>query len=161
MKTTTQTTSTTNADLPLEDLARLVDCIADDPLKALQVPQNPRCQIRNAKVLTLAVLAYLSHHGNYRAMLITFTHLPQTLFPYIPQEGRFNKRLPRLRPSLMALLAILTQLTHEMFPLQTSSLDTTRIPVCHAIPIGRSRLRRDPRSRGYVPSKRVSFYGLK
>ncbi len=161
MKTNTQTTSGANAGLPLEDLALLVYCIADDLLKALQVPQNPRCRISNAEVLTLAVLAHLYHHGNYRAVLTTFTHLPQTLFPYVPQESGFNKRLHRLRPYLMALLALLTQLTHEMFPVQTYCLDTTRVPVCHNIRIGRSRLLRDPRGRGYVPSKRVSFYGLK
>ncbi len=97
MKTNTFSTSGANAGIPLEDLARLVDCVADD----------------------------------------------------------------LLRSYLMALLALLTQLTHEMFPLQTSSLDTTRIPVCHTIRIGSSRLRCDPRSRGCVPSKRVSFDGLK
>jgi hypothetical protein len=54
----------------------LVYCLCDDLLKAMQHREDAQCQMRDAEVMTVALVAALNHRGNFvkRNALGTWLH---------------------------------------------------------------------------------------
>jgi hypothetical protein len=83
------------------------------------------------------------------------------LFTYIPSPSRFNRRLHALYPLFLPLLHLLSQVWKNLHQAQAYALDTFPLPACENIRAPRSRLFPHKVYRGFVPSKRVYFHGLK
>jgi len=127
----------------------LVYCLCDDLLKAMNHREDPQCQLSDAEVMTLAVVAALYFAGNY-ALACRFLGTHGYLRP-----------LSRIQRYFGLLFSWLAQTWKALNLKQTYVVDTFPIPVCDNIRIPRCQLYQAAAYRGYLPSKRRYFYGLK
>ena len=102
-------------DADLDTLATALYVRTDDLLKACpeRVPWRPRVgiapKITDAELITLAVMqALLGHTSEARWLRHARSHL-QHLFPYLPQQSGYNKRLRRLGPTIGWLVGVLAR----------------------------------------------------
>ncbi len=98
-------------DNDLDTLATALYVTCDDHLKANPhlAPWRPKTgltpRISDAELITLAVMqALLEHHNERRWIRYARTHFLH-LFPRIPQQSGYNKRLRRLSGTLQAVIA--------------------------------------------------------
>ena len=136
--------------------------IIDEFLTYMGYRDDPRARMSGAEVLLTAIVAMLYFHGvieRARIFLQEYGYIPHML-----SKSRLNRRLHRLRPWLDMLVDLLAEvwihLATEEDPTELA-LDTFPVPVCDNIRIARCRLFQDSIYRGYVPSKRRYYYGLK
>ncbi len=97
-------------DADLDTLATALYVRVDDLLKSHpeHVPWRPRIgitpKISDAELVTLAVMqALLGHVSEARWLRFATTHLHH-LFPYLPQQPGYNKRLRRLSATMRWLI---------------------------------------------------------
>lgn len=97
-------------DADLDTLATALYVITDDLLTAhpWQVPDRPAVgitpRISDAEVLTLAVMqALLGYTSETRWLRYAQAHL-STMFPYLPGQSGYNKRLRKLAPTMSWLV---------------------------------------------------------
>ncbi|RTH02144.1 transposase [Thermus scotoductus] len=142
-------------------LSRLIAafCIIDDALQALGHTDHPQAKTPASAILTLALLAALEFGGKHNKALAFAKDLG--LFTHVPSPSRFNRRLHALYPLLLPLLHLLAQVWKNLYQAQAYALDTFPLPACENIRAPRSRLFPDRAYRGFIPSKRVYFHGLK
>ena len=102
-------------DADLDTLATALYVKSDDLLKAFpeRGPSRPLVgitpQISDAEIVTLAVMqALLSHTSEARWLRYARKHL-QHLFPYLPQQPGYNKRLRKLAETLNWLVGMLAR----------------------------------------------------
>ncbi|HZA30032.1 MAG TPA: IS982 family transposase [Propionibacteriaceae bacterium] len=102
-------------DADLDTLATALYVRTDDLLKASpeRAPWRPKIgidpKISDAELITLAVMqALLGHTSEARWLRYTRTHL-QHLFPYLPQQPGYNKRLRRLGVTIGWLVGVLAR----------------------------------------------------
>ncbi|VCU52924.1 hypothetical protein TTHN1_00680 [Thermus thermophilus] len=134
-------------------------CIIDDALQALGYKDDPQAKTPASAILTLAILAAMELGGKHNKALALAKDL--RLFTYVPSPSRFNRRLHALYPLLLPLLHLLAQVWKHLHQAQAYALDTFPLPACENIRAPRSRLFPDKAYRGFIPSKRVYFHGLK
>ena len=142
-------------------------CIIDDALQALGHTDHPQAKTPASAILTLALLAALEFGGKHNKALAFAKDLG--LFTHVPSPSRFNRRLHALYPLLLPLRKIapsglthlLAQVWKNLYQAQAYALDTFPLPACENIRAPRSRLFPDRAYRGFIPSKRVYFHGLK
>ena len=98
-------------DNDLDTLATAPYVTTDDYLKQHPhpTPWRPATglhpKISDAELITLAVMqALLEHHNERRWIRYAHTHL-QHLFPAIPQQPGYNKRLRRLSDTMQSVIA--------------------------------------------------------
>ncbi len=133
--------------------------ITADILKGLNHAEDPQCQMSDAEVITTAIVAALYFSGNMesaRWLLQEQGYIPQML-----SKSRFNRRLHRVKHLVVTLLAVLGEVWKQLNEESISLIDTFPVAVCDNIRIRRCRLDQDEAYRGYQPSKRRYFYGLK
>jgi hypothetical protein len=142
-------------------LSRLIAafCIIDDALQAMGHTDHPQAKTPASAILTLALLAALEFGGKHNKALAFAKDLG--LFTHVPSPSRFNRRLHALYPLLLPLLHLLAQVWKNLYQAQAYALDTFPLPACENIRAPRSRLFPDKAYRGFIPSKRVYFHGLK
>jgi len=143
------------------DLILVVFCLLDDILQALRWQEDPQQKMSDSEVLTVAWMAHRFFKGNYAATLFCLRHLGQRLFPRLLSPSRFNRRLHRLLDQLPLWVQVLGELKRHLSPRMTYLVDSFPVAVCQNIRIRRCRLFRDKAYRGFVPSKRVFFFGLR
>lgn len=136
----------------------LVYYLCDDLLKVMNHREDPQCQLCDAEVMTLALVAALYYGGNY-AQACRFLSCHGYLRPL--SRSRFSRRLQRIQHHFGTLLALLAQAWKALNHEQTYVVDTFPIPVCDNIRIQRCHLYRGEAYRGYLSSKKRYFYGLK
>jgi len=136
-----------------------VYCLCDDLLKALQHYEDPQCQVSDAEILTIALVAALYFGGHFRRANM-FLHEQGYLIRRL-SASRFNRRLHRCTPLLMPLFYGLAQWGHQLNPESVYIIDSFPIAACDNIRIPRSRRYQGEAWRGYQASKRRYFYGLK
>ena len=134
-------------------------CIIDDALQALGYKDDPQAKTPASAILTLAILAAMELGGKHNKALALAKDL--RLFTYVPSPSRFNRRLHALYPFFLPLLHLLAQVWKNLHQAQAYALDTFPLPACENIRAPRSRLFPDKAYRGFIPSKRVYFHGLK
>jgi hypothetical protein len=142
-------------------------CIIDDALQALGYKDDPQAKTPASAILTLAILAAMELGGKHNKALALAKDL--RLFTYVPSPSRFNRRLHALYPFFLPLRKIapsglthlLAQAWKNLHQAQAYALDTFPLPACENIRAPRSRLFPDKAYRGFIPSKRVYFHGLK
>jgi len=100
-------------DAELDTLATALYVRTDDLLKLYpeQVPYRPQVgiapQISDAEIITLSVMqALLGHSSEARWLRQATAHLKH-LFPYLPQQPGYNKRLRKLAGAVNWLIGML------------------------------------------------------
>jgi len=153
-------------DADLDTLATALYARTDDLLKNFpdRVPARPRVgivpRISDAEIVTMAVLqALLGFTSEARWLRHASEHL-RHLFPYLPQQPGYNKRLRRLAPTLNWLTGLLARDT---------SVWTDDVWVVDSTPVECARSRETVRRSdlagwaeyGYCASHSRFFWGLR
>jgi Transposase DDE domain len=153
-------------DADLDTLATALYARADDLLKSFpeHVPWRPAVgiapRICDAEMVTLSVMqALLGHTSEARWLRFACEHL-RHLFPYLPQQPGYNKRLRRLAATLNWLLGALARDT---------SVWTDDVWVVDSTPVECARSRETVRRSdlagwaeyGYCASHSRYFWGLR
>ena len=134
-------------------------CLCDDLLQAMHHQDAAQCQMSDAEVMTTACIAALRFRGNHesaRTMLKQYGYIPNML-----SKSRFSRRLHRLQGLFVLLFKLLGQVWKTLNTDAIDVIDSLPIAVCDNIRIKRSKLYPDERFRGFIPSKKRYFYGLK
>lgn len=143
----------------MDDPIVAIYCLCDDLLKALQHHEDPQCEISDAEVMITALVAALFFggiHERARQLLASPKYVPHML-----SKSCFNRRLHRLTPLLEVLFAHLAEVWKQLNPTSTYIIDTFPVPALDNIRIRRARLYHEEAFRGYIPSKRRYFFGLR
>jgi Transposase DDE domain len=134
-------------------------CLCDDLLKAMHHRADPQCKMSDAEVMTTALTAALFFRGTLesaRMMLKQHGYIPQML-----SKSHFNRRLHRLKETFMLLFSLLGDMWKKLNYEAIYIIDSLPIAVCDNIRIQRNKLYPEEKFRGYLPSKKRYFYGLK
>jgi hypothetical protein len=137
----------------------LVYCLCDDLLKVLNHREDPQCQLGDAEVMTIGLVAALYFGGNFnlaRCMLQEQQYIPQMI-----GKSRLSRRLHRIKPLYLTLFQVLSEHWKARNKAAVYLLDTLPIAACDNIRIRRAKLYQGEVYRGYIASKRRYFYGLK
>jgi hypothetical protein len=136
-----------------------VFCLCDDMLKALHHYEDKQSQMSDAEVMTTAIVAALHFGGNFeraRESLLESGAIPRML-----GKSRFNRRLHRIQELFLTLFRLLGEVWKELNHQSIYVLDSYPIASCDNYRIPRSRRYQGEAWRGYQPSKKRYFYGLK
>jgi hypothetical protein len=151
--------TTTNRRKHMDSQIVAVFCLCDDMLRALNHHEDQQCQMSDAEVMTTAIVAALFHGGNFehaRKMLQAEGYIPNML-----SKSRFNRRLHRIQDLILWLFRLLGETWKELNSQSIYVIDSYPVASCDNYRICRSRRYRGEAWRGYQPSKRRYFYGLK
>jgi hypothetical protein len=141
-------------------------CLCDEYLKAINRFDDPQVQLSTAEVMTVPLVAATFFGANIDKtcrFLREYGYMPKMI-----SKGRFNHRLHAIDPELcQGLFSLLA----EFFKRRNSeertyyAVDSFPVVVCENIRIRRCRLypleEHGGAFRGYIPSKRSYFYGLR
>lgn len=133
--------------------------MTDDILKALHHYQDPQQHMTDAEVITTALVAMRFYGGNFehaRQFLSAPTYIPHML-----SRSRFNRRLHDLKDLVVLLFQVLSRAFKALNSESVYIIDSFPVAVCDNIRIRRCRIYQTEAYRGYKPSKRRYFYGLK
>lgn len=135
-------------------------CRCEDFLISVGHKDDPQSRMSTAEVMTTALTAaafFSGDHEKSRCFLKEYGHIPDML-----SKSQFNRRLHRIPESLwrtfMEMNAGAAYLSDSS---ETYLIDSFPVPVCRNIRIKNCRIYRDEEFRGYNPSKKIYFYGLK
>ena len=121
---------------------------------------NPQVKMSNAEVITVPLTAarfFGGHIENARNFLKEHGYITDML-----SESRLNRRIHALDDSVWQnLFTILSETVKQRNTNQEYIHDSFPIPVCDNIRISRSKIFKGEEYRGYIPSKRRYFYGLR
>ena len=138
-------------------------CLTDDFLKANRHQEDPQCTVSDAEVITVALTAARFFSGNFEHawdLLTEHAYIPKRL-----SRSQFNRRLHRLTHWLEALFEYLATIWKQTGEHALFLIDSFPVSVCDNIRIPRSRIypleATEEAFRGYMPSKRRYFYGLR
>jgi Transposase DDE domain len=134
-------------------------CLCDDLLKAMHHRTEPQCKMSDAEIMTTALTAALFFRGTLesaRVMLKQYGYIPQRL-----SKSHFSRRLHRLKETFMFLFNLLGTAWKKLNDEAIYVIDSFPIAACDNIRIPRAKLYPEERFRGYLPSQKRYFYGLK
>jgi hypothetical protein len=134
-------------------------CLCDDLLQSMHHRTDPQCKMSDAEVMTTALTAALFFRGTLesaRLMLKEYGYIPQML-----SKSHFSRRLHRLKETFILLFNLLGAIWKKLNAEAIYVIDSLPITVCDNIRIPRAKLYTEERFRGYLPSKKRYFYGLK
>ena len=134
-------------------------CLCDDLLKAMHHRTDPQCKMSDAEVMTTALTAAVFFRGTLesaRVMLKQHGYIPQML-----SKSHFRRRLHRLKETFMPLFNLLGAVWKKLNAEAIYVIDSLPIAACDNIRIPGAKLYAEERFRGYLPSKKRYFYGLK
>ena len=134
-------------------------CLCDDLLKAMHHRADPQCKMSDAEVMTTALTAALFFRGTLesaRMMLKQHGYIPQML-----SKSHFIRRLHRMKETFILLFNLLGTLWKKLNTEAIYVIDSLPIAVCDNIRVSRAKLYTEEQFRGYLPSKKRYFYGLK
>jgi hypothetical protein len=81
---------------------------------------------------------------------------------YTPSfRSQFNRRLHNIKELLLSIFEVLSQTYHQLNPSLVYVIDSFPLAVCDNIRIPNCKIYQSELYRGYKPSKRRFFYGLK
>jgi hypothetical protein len=118
-----------------------VYCLCADLLAGLRHRDDPQCQLTDAEIMTIAVVAALFFGGNYALTCL--------------------RRVHRIKDLFLTLFAVLADYWKAMNHEATYIIDSFPIASCDNIRIKRSRRYQGEDYRGYIASKRRYFYGVR
>lgn len=134
-------------------------CLCDDLLSALRHRDDPQRRMSDAEIMTVAIVAARFFGGNHALTLIFMVQ--HGYMPTILSASRFNRRLHAVKDLFLTLFAMLGAYWKDINEESLYIIDSFPIACCDNIRIRRSRLYQGEDYRGYIPSKRRYFYGLR
>ena len=136
-----------------------VYCLCADLLAGLHHRNDPQCHLTDAEIMTSALVAALFFGGNYVlacAFLREHGYMRRML-----SRSRFNRRLLRIKDLFLTLFTVLGEHWKTVNTESVYLIDSFPVATCDNIRISRSRRYQGEAYRGYIPSKRRYFYGLR
>jgi hypothetical protein len=138
--------------------------LCDEFLKALRHKDDPQVRLSTSEVMTVPLVAATFFGGNIDktcSFLKEYGYMPNMI-----SKSHLNRRLHAVAPALwQGLFSLLAELFKQQNPGRTYVVDSLSVPVCDNIRIRRCRLyplkEHGEAFRGYIPSKRRYFYGLR
>ncbi len=143
----------------MDDTIPAIYCLCDDLLQALSHREDSQCEMSDAEVMTTALVTALFFGGNHERahqLLASLRNVPHML-----SRSRLSRRMHRLVPLFERLFAHLAEVWKQLNVASTYRIDTFPVPALDNIRIPRARLYRHEAFRGYIPSKRRYFFGLR
>jgi Transposase DDE domain len=143
----------------MEEKIIAIYCLCDDLLKAMNHYEDRQQKMTDAEVMTTALVAMLLFAGNFersRAMLKVSHYIPKML-----STSRYNRRLHCIKELFLTLFNLLGQTWKQLNSESIYIIDSFPIAVCDNYRISRAKIYRSEQYRGYIPSKRRYFYGLR
>jgi hypothetical protein len=144
----------------MEEEVTTVFYLSSELLEAMDIKEDPQVKMNNAELMTVALSASLFFSGNYeksREFLSEHGYIRNML-----SRSQFNRRLLAIPEMVwMALSNLLAELFKQTNKDNEYVMDSFPVPVCDNIRISRSRIYKGEEYRGYIPSKKRYFYGLR
>jgi hypothetical protein len=159
----------------LDDTITTIYCLCDDFLKAMTHRRDdPQVRLSTAEVMTVPLVAATFFGGNIdktRRFLHEYGYMPNMV-----SKSHLNRRIHAIEPTLWRVLFELLARAFKQRndPDRTYAVDSLPVPVCDNIRIRRCRIYpleegyddddatpKKKSFRGYIPSKRRYFYGLR
>lgn len=135
-------------------------CLCDDMLKALHHYEDAQRQMSDAEIMTTAIVAMMYYKGNYclaSQFLYEYGYIPGML-----SRSRFNRRLHAIAELFLTLFCRLGETWKKLNENSVYVVDSFPIAVCDNYRISRSKIYKgDEAFRGYIPSKKRFFYGVR
>lgn len=144
----------------MEDTITFVYCLCEDLLRAMNITEDPQTRMSNAEIMTTVITSAFYFSGNYergREYLSEHGYIPNVL-----GKSRFNRRLNAIPKEVwLSLFNLLAEMFKETNTDKEYIVDSFPVIVCDNIRISRCKLYNSEDFRGYIPSKRRYFYGLR
>jgi hypothetical protein len=137
----------------------LVYCLSDDLLKWQHHRDDPQCQLSDAEIMTIAIVAALYFGGN-QALARLFLR-EQGYLRHTISRSRLCRRLARLKHHFLALFYVLGEVWKELSDESIYVIDTMPVAACDNYRIRRCRIYQGEAYWGCQPSKKRYFFGLK
>lgn len=137
----------------------LVYCLCDDLLKWQNHRDDVQCQVSDAEVMTIGLVAALYFGGNQALAGVFLSE--QGYIGRQLSRSRLCRRLQRARKHYAALFGVLGEFFKASNAEQLYLLDSMPVAVCDNYRIKRCRIYRAECYRGYQASKKRFVYGLK
>ena len=134
-------------------------CFIDDFLKASGHQEDVRTEVKDAEVITIAIVAMLHLGGNFEKSRLVLHELG--LVRRLLSRSRFSRRVNRLSDLIYRLFHQLGSVLKDLHWESRYLLDSFPVPICDNIRIKRCRLVKDGLYRGVISSKRRYFYGVR
>ena len=138
----------------------LIYTLCDELTKAMNITEDIQTKTGNAEVMTVVLTAARFFGGNIRNssdFLKEHGYIPNML-----SESRLNRRIHAVDGSVWEnLFCILSETFKETDEGQEYIIDSFPVPVCDNIRIGRCAILEGEDYRGYIPSKRRYFFGIR
>jgi hypothetical protein len=134
-------------------------CICYDYLKVINFKDDSQCKMNTAEIMTVALSATKFFGGNYEKARYFFKSYG---YMKMLSKSQFNRRLNAIDISIWeGLFHLIAEIFKQSNQEQKYVIDTFPVPVCHNIRISRCKIYQDEEYRGYCPSKKQYFFGLK
>jgi len=148
----------------LEDTITTIYCLREDFLKATRHRDDSQVLMSTAEVMSVPLVAATFFGGNLdktRLFLNEYGYMKNML-----SKSRLNRHLHAIGLGLwQGLFALLAELFKQRNSQRTYAVGSLPVPACDNIRIRRCRLypseEHGQAFRGYIPSKRRYFYGLR
>jgi hypothetical protein len=142
----------------------IIYCVCEEFSKAMGLRDDPQARLSTAEVMTIPLVACAFFGGNIekaRSFLSEYGYIKRMI-----SKSRLNRRLHAIDADLwQALFGMLAELFKERNDDGAYVVDSLPVAACDNIRIRRCRLyplEEEGKSfRGYIPSKRRYFYGLR
>ncbi|CAK0756677.1 hypothetical protein CCP3SC5AM1_2290001 [Gammaproteobacteria bacterium] len=134
-------------------------CVCDDLLKAAGHKNDPQCQVTDAEVCTIAIIAAREFGGNFEKAR-KFLHEHGYILNMI-SKSRLNRRIHKLSKILLEIHQMLAEVWKTLNTSGVYLIDSFPVSVCQNIRISHCNIYTEKEFRGYNASKRIYFYGLK
>lgn len=148
----------------MDDTITTIYCLCDDFLKAIGHRDDLQVTMSTAEVMTVPLVAATFFGANVdetRLFLHEYGYMKKML-----GKSRLNRRIHAIEAGLwQGLFALLAEFFKQRDAERTYVVDSLPVPACDNIRIRRCRLyplkEHGGAFRGYIPSKRRYFYGLR
>lgn len=118
--------------------------------------EDIQTRMKDAEVITTAIVSGIFFNGNFEKTLTFFNDYPH--FNYVLSKSRFSRRLHKLRPTMVQIIDFLMEYNKKSSKNKEFSVDSFPIPVCDNYRIPRCKIYLDhDLYRGYIASKRKFF----
>jgi hypothetical protein len=118
--------------------------------------ENSQTKMRDAEVITTAIIAGIYFNGNFQKTLTFFEDYPH--FDYVISKSRFSRRLANLGSTLSKIMDIIMEHNKNRSETKEFMIDSFPISVCDNYRIPRCKIYLDhDLYRGYISSKRKFF----
>jgi hypothetical protein len=137
----------------------VVFCLSVDMLTALHHHEDQQRQMSDAEIMTTAIVAMLYFKGNFclaSRFLYEGNYIPGML-----SKSRFNRRLHAISDLFLTLFLRLGESWKQLNENSVYVIDSYPIAVCDNYRIRRSNIYKGEDWRGYIPSKKRYFYGVR